>query len=59
MKLVAGGLFFIGLVVVVVSLLGCAGVYFESRCFIIFVSITCTQVHRDTNNFYAVIKACC
>ncbi|KAK7129749.1 hypothetical protein R3I93_019407 [Phoxinus phoxinus] len=35
-KLVAGGLFFIGLVVVGVSLLGCAGAYFESRCFIIF-----------------------
>ncbi|XDV24569.1 hypothetical protein PO909_028702 [Leuciscus waleckii] len=35
-RLVAGGLFFIGLVVVVVSLLGCAGAYFESRCFIIF-----------------------
>ncbi|XP_073694643.1 CD82 antigen [Garra rufa] len=36
MKLVAGGLFFIGLVVVAVSLLGCAGAYFENRCFIIF-----------------------
>ncbi|XP_051747211.1 CD82 antigen [Ctenopharyngodon idella] len=35
-KVVAGGLFFIGLVVVGVSLLGGAGVYFESRCFIIF-----------------------
>ncbi|XP_059360937.1 tetraspanin-19-like isoform X2 [Carassius carassius] len=35
-KEVAGGLFFIGLVVVIVSLLGCAGAYFESRCFIIF-----------------------
>ncbi|XP_026083206.1 CD82 antigen [Carassius auratus] len=35
-KVVAGGLFFIGLVVVGVSLLGCAGAYFESRCFIIF-----------------------
>ncbi|XP_048011171.1 CD82 antigen [Megalobrama amblycephala] len=35
-KVVAGGLFFIGLVVVGVSLLGCAGVYFESRCFIVF-----------------------
>ncbi|XP_016137120.1 CD82 antigen-like [Sinocyclocheilus grahami] len=35
-KVVAGGLFFIGLVVVLVSLLGCAGAYFESRCFIIF-----------------------
>ncbi|XP_016302982.1 CD82 antigen [Sinocyclocheilus anshuiensis] len=35
-KVVAGGLFFIGLVVVFVSLLGCAGAYFESRCFIIF-----------------------
>lgn len=48
--MVAGGLFFIGLVVVGVSLLGGAGVYFESRCFIIFVSITCTQVHRDADN---------
>ncbi|XP_077091014.1 CD82 antigen [Siphateles boraxobius] len=35
-KVVAGGLFFIGLLVVSVSLLGCAGAYFESRCFIIF-----------------------
>ncbi|XP_042605118.1 CD82 antigen-like isoform X3 [Cyprinus carpio] len=35
-KEVVGGLFFIGLVVVFVSLLGCAGAYFESRCFIIF-----------------------
>ncbi|XP_067283614.1 CD82 antigen isoform X2 [Pseudorasbora parva] len=35
-KLVAGGLFFIGLVVFAVSFLGCAGAYFESRCFIIF-----------------------
>nr|XP_055047183.1 CD82 antigen [Misgurnus anguillicaudatus] len=34
-KLVAGGLFFIGLVVVGVSLLGCIGAYLESRCFII------------------------
>lgn len=46
-KVVAGGLFFIGLVVVGVSLLGCAGVYFESRCFIIFVSITYTQYTRE------------
>ncbi len=53
MKVVAGGLFFIGLVVVFVSLLGCAGAYFESRCFIIFVSIIHT-VHKDTNNFYPV-----
>ncbi|XP_056101162.1 CD82 antigen [Rhinichthys klamathensis goyatoka] len=35
-KVVAGGLFFIGLAVVGVSLLGCAGAYFESRCSIIF-----------------------
>ncbi|XP_050962999.1 LOW QUALITY PROTEIN: CD82 antigen [Labeo rohita] len=35
-KVVAGGLFFIGLLVVAVSLLGCAGAYFENRCFIIF-----------------------
>lgn len=55
MKVVAGGLFFIGLVVVFVSLLGCAGAYFESRCFIIFVSII-HAVHKDTNN---AIKACC
>uniref|UniRef100_A0A672RKE9 CD82 antigen-like n=1 Tax=Sinocyclocheilus grahami TaxID=75366 RepID=A0A672RKE9_SINGR len=43
-KGVAGGLFFIGLVVVVVSLLGCAGAYFESRCFIIFVIIILGQL---------------
>ncbi|KAK2892936.1 hypothetical protein Q8A67_012924 [Cirrhinus molitorella] len=35
-KVVAGGLFFIGLVVVAVSLLGCAGAYFENRCFTLF-----------------------
>ncbi|XP_051974043.1 CD82 antigen-like [Xyrauchen texanus] len=35
-KLVAGGLFVIGLVVVGVSLLGCIGACLENRCFIIF-----------------------
>lgn len=35
-KLVAGGLLLIGLVVVGVSLLGCTGAYLESRCLIIF-----------------------
>ncbi|KAI7791980.1 CD82 antigen [Triplophysa rosa] len=35
-RLVAGGLFFIGLVVVGVSLLGCTGACLENRCFITF-----------------------
>ncbi|TRY94834.1 hypothetical protein DNTS_021353 [Danionella cerebrum] len=35
-KLVAGGLFFIGLIVFCVSLLGCVGAYFENRCLIAF-----------------------
>ncbi|XP_076861390.1 CD82 antigen [Brachyhypopomus gauderio] len=35
-KVVAGGLFVIGLVVVGVSMLGCVGVWIENRCFIVF-----------------------
>lgn len=35
-RLVAGGLFVIGLVVVGVSLLGCTGAYLENRCLILF-----------------------
>ncbi|KAM9467360.1 tetraspanin-19 isoform 1-T2 [Clarias gariepinus] len=35
-KVVAGGLFVIGLVVVVVSMLGCIGVHAENRCFLAF-----------------------
>ncbi|XP_026779634.3 tetraspanin-19 [Pangasianodon hypophthalmus] len=35
-KVVAGGLFVIGLVVVGVSMLGCIGVHLENRCFIAF-----------------------
>ncbi|KAF5897180.1 CD82 antigen-like, partial [Clarias magur] len=35
-KVVAGGLFVIGLVVVVVSMLGCIGVHSENRCFLAF-----------------------
>ncbi|XP_017350380.1 tetraspanin-19 [Ictalurus punctatus] len=35
-KVVAGGLFIIGLVVVGVSMLGCIGVHLENRCFIAF-----------------------
>lgn len=38
-KVVAGGLFVIGLVVVGVSMLGCVGVHLENRCFIALVSV--------------------
>lgn len=38
-KVVAGGLFVIGLVVVGVSMLGCIGVHLENRCFIALVSV--------------------
>lgn len=38
-KVVAGGLFIIGLVVVGISMLGCIGVHLENRCFIAFVSV--------------------
>lgn len=38
-KVAAGGLFVIGLLVVGVSVLGCIGVHIENRCFIAIVSV--------------------
>ncbi|XP_072530030.1 tetraspanin-19 [Salminus brasiliensis] len=48
-RVVAGGLFLIGLVVVGVSVLGCIGVCLENRCFIAFymgmlIAIVCGQL---------------
>lgn len=48
-KVVAGGLFVIGLVVVGVFTLGCIGVHLENRCFIAFVSVaTCYIIAQYT-----------
>lgn len=38
-KVVATGLFVIGLLIVCVSILGCIGIHLENRCFIALVSV--------------------
>ncbi|XP_060759364.1 uncharacterized protein si:ch73-139j3.4 isoform X2 [Neoarius graeffei] len=52
-KVVAGGLFIIGLVVVGVSMLGCIGVWLENRCFIALAKCCGRQNASDwkTNEF--------